>query len=111
MLAFIALAAVAFVVMGAVVIADMLVRRDLAKKVVRTVGNDPVLPLVYKIRSELKPDLEKSAPAIDALLKGAFVPRTTAQSLEDVVWKKFHEVRSQDGGPTRMSETVELESR
>jgi len=70
-IALIALAAVALVVMGAVVITDMLVRRDLAKKVVPVMGNEPAIPLTYKIWQELKPDLEKAAPSAIAAFEHA----------------------------------------
>lgn len=81
--ALIGFAAVAFVVMGAVVIADMLVRRDLARQVVPIDGNDPSLPLLYQIWKELKPDLEKAAPAMEEIVQAALA-KQNGHALEDV---------------------------
>ena len=108
--ALIGFAAVAFVVMGAVVITDMVVRRDLAKHVMPTNGNDPAVPLQYQIWAELKPDLEKVAPSIDAIARAAVAKQEARRPLEDI-WKEFEAIRDHDGRSARMTETVEVESR
>jgi hypothetical protein len=82
LLALIGLAAVAFVVLGAVVIADMLVRRDLAKTVVPIKGNDPSVPLLYQVWTELKPELEKATSALDAIAKDEDATRHVAEAVE-----------------------------
>jgi hypothetical protein len=97
LLALIAFAAVAFVVLGAVVITDMLVRRDLAKNVVPTTGNDPALPLLYQVWKELKPDLEKAASALDAIAKDEVRTRRTAELVRAAT--------SRNGPATRIIET------
>ncbi len=109
--ALIGFAAVAFVVMGAVVITDMLVRRDLAKSVVPTKGNDPALPVQYKIWADLKPDLEKAAPSIDTIIRAAVANQTAGHSLEDLLWKKVEANQGQNGHSTRVTETIDVEAR
>jgi hypothetical protein len=77
-LALVGLAAVALVVLGAVVVTDMLVRRDLARAVVPINGNDPSLPLFYQVWKELKPDVEKAASALEAIAKDELAARRAA---------------------------------